>query len=300
MNYNIPNLFIVGAGKAGTSSLYCHLSKHPEIYMSPVKEPNFFGNDLQFRASRRTEQEYLNLFKDTQDYKYRGEASVSYLLSKNAAKEIKRFNSEAKIIIMLRNPIEVMHARYYQNRKCLHEDIEVFEKALEKETIRKKGESIPKEAQVIDWLFYREWVRYTDQVKRYVNTFGWENIFIGIFDHFKKDPQDFFSQLGKFLDINGLEDIQAEVVNKNATVRSNLVNRIARGRVKLFKPIIKFILPSRNLRKKIQQNIIRYNEKVISREPLNTQLNKKLKNELRSEIEKLSLLLNKDLTYWTS
>ena len=130
----IPNFFIVGAAKSGSTALQEMLSKHPNIYMSPVKEPHYFSNDIKkndfttlnkkFRKQRikfdsdgsvvprhqlyiDNEEDYLRLFKDScENHKSLGEASVSYLYSKNAAKNIYQFNSNSKIIIILRNPID--------------------------------------------------------------------------------------------------------------------------------------------------------------------------------------------------
>lgn len=299
MSDSIPNLFIVGAGKAGTYSIYSHLAKHPDIYMSPNKEPNFFGSDLHFQKTRITKDSYLALFENSSSYKYRGEASVSYLLSKTAAKEIKDFSPEAKIIIMLRNPVDVMYARYFQNRKFAVEPASTFEKALEKEELRRKGKDIPKEAAIAEMLFYREWVNYTNQMEQYVKVFGWENTFVGILDDLKEQPFDFLHQLGSFLSVTGLAEISMEATNKNTIVRSHFLNRIVRGQVEYVKPLGRALLPSRNLRANLKKALSNYNLKTASRKPLDPNLTKKLKKELTSEIENLSSFLNRDLTHWT-
>ena len=107
-----PGFFIVGAPKCGTTSFYHYLRQHPQIFMPDNKEPHYFGSDLKKRSDEfiKTEEEYLSLFKDADSSQMAGEASTFYLYSKAAQKEIKGFNPHAKIIIMLRNPIDFLHS----------------------------------------------------------------------------------------------------------------------------------------------------------------------------------------------
>src|SRR3954469_19217742 len=108
-----PNLFIVGAAKAGTTSLWTALGELPEVFMSPLKEPHFFSGVTPRRewASHfptvTTEAEYHQLFKGAGDARYLGDASTSYLWAgSRAAEAIRRHNPEARIIAMLRDPVD--------------------------------------------------------------------------------------------------------------------------------------------------------------------------------------------------
>src|SRR5882672_1680365 len=105
-----PDCFIVGAPRCGTTAMYTYLGQHPEIFMSARKEPHFFGTDLSSPALVRDEQQYLSLFAKAQNEKRAGEASVFYLYSQRAAREIHAFCPSARIIIMLRNPVEMMYS----------------------------------------------------------------------------------------------------------------------------------------------------------------------------------------------
>ena len=95
---NKPNLFIVGAPKCGTTSMFSYLQQHPDIFMSNNKEPHYFGSDLTRIGNlyNFTENEYLKLFLNANNEKIIGEASTHYLYSKTAPKEIKSFNKESK------------------------------------------------------------------------------------------------------------------------------------------------------------------------------------------------------------
>ena len=118
---NKPDFFIVGAPKCGTTALYTYLKQHPEIFMSPQKEPQFFANDvLGDRRHTCTWAEYLSCFAAARGAKRIGEASVAYLGSPCAPKQIKMFNPAAKIIIMLRNPVDMMHSLHNQRLDHQH------------------------------------------------------------------------------------------------------------------------------------------------------------------------------------
>ena len=125
-----PNLFIVGAPKSGTTALYEYLKVHPEIFMSAYKEPHYFGSDLrgprmeQFRGNDR---KYLSLFAAATNEKWVGEASIWYLYSQRAAQEIKAYDPNAAIIIMLRNPLEMGYSMFYQSSYTGNEILPTFE-----------------------------------------------------------------------------------------------------------------------------------------------------------------------------
>src|SRR6056297_944384 len=140
MEKKTPNLFIVGAAKAGTTSLYHYLKSHGDVYFSPVKEPNYFSTDIKtaeftsiykrnvdvvpkdFYNKKpekniqlsfiRDENRYRNLFQWVNGKSVVGECSTSYLYSKEAAENIIKFNPKAKIIIVLRNPAERTFSHY--------------------------------------------------------------------------------------------------------------------------------------------------------------------------------------------
>lgn len=134
-----PDFFIVGAAKCGTTAMYEYLKEHPEIFMpEDAKEPNYFGSDMNYKSSRLTEEQYLSLFSDAKNEKRIGEASVWYLYSKLAASEIKEFCPSARIIIMLRNPVDMLYSLHSELFYGADEDIEDFKTALNAEEVRKK------------------------------------------------------------------------------------------------------------------------------------------------------------------
>jgi hypothetical protein len=111
-----PNLFIVGAPKCGTSSLHAYLDEHPDIFMSWYKEPHFFATalDIPLYAKYRDRQTYLSLFESATTQTWRGESSTWYLYDEEAPHNIRQFASDARVIILLRNPFEMVHGLYHQ------------------------------------------------------------------------------------------------------------------------------------------------------------------------------------------
>ncbi|SRR6056297_999156 len=125
-----PNFFIIGAPKCGTTSLYYYLKDHPDIFMAEPKEPHYFSTDFSDKFRKvLTREDYLNLFKEAKKYKAVGEGSTEYLYSKEAVPNILKFNSEAKFIVMVRNPIELVISLHQELFVEMNENIEDVEKA---------------------------------------------------------------------------------------------------------------------------------------------------------------------------
>lgn len=219
---NLPNFFVVGAAKAGTSSLATILAAHPDVYVSPIKEPHFFCDDIRladFRAEYRKSSSfnvakylqkrplphkhiayiedapsYLDLFREVKGEKALGELSTGYLYSSTAAENLFKFNPNAKIVMILRQPVERAYSHYLMNlREWL--DLEApFIHALERDfAARVKGWGISQ--------LYVELGLYSDQVSRYLRLFPESQIKIFLYEDFKNDPVGFIKELCTFLEI---------------------------------------------------------------------------------------------------
>src|SRR5947207_13310329 len=127
-----PDFFIVGAPKCGTTAMHQFLAQHPEVFLAP-KEVHFFGADLHLENDVQDLSTYLELFADAKNEFRVGEASVWYLYSRHAAKEIKQFSAGSRIIIQLRNPVDMVHSLHSQLLFSGVEDIQDFESALRAE-----------------------------------------------------------------------------------------------------------------------------------------------------------------------
>ena len=221
-----PNLFVVGAPKCGTTSMHNYLGQHPEIFMCSLKETHYFSPDLDCFSGRIKEiSDYLPLFDSAGHAKYIGESSPEYLYSEVAAKQIKEFCSDAKIIIMLRNPPDMLYSLHGDFLLWKDEDIFDFSEALAAQEERKKGRKLPKTCKEIKFLLYFDWVKYSTQVRRYFKMFGKENVHIILFNEFVKDTANIYRQTLEFLGVDPNFPVEIKVKNPskplpNIAVRS--------------------------------------------------------------------------------
>lgn len=292
-----PDFFIVGAPKCGTTAMQDYLSQHPEIFMPEMKEAHFFGSDLDAPVYLRDEKKYLALFAKARDEKRVGEASVYYLYSKRAAGEIKAFAPDASIIVMLRNPVDMIYSLHSQRLYNGNEDIEDFQAALDAEEDRKKGLRLPKDRHLLAGLFYREVGKYTDQLQRYIDVFGRDKIKVIIFDEFKLQTPEVYRETCRFLGVDPEFNPVIRVINGNKGVRSVTYRNLI-FRPSLLRTVARRVIPDVP-RRRLIRTLERVNLKYEPRRPMNPELRERLKAEFKPEVERLSKLLDRDLTYWS-
>ena len=304
-----PNFFIVGAPKCGTTSLHEYLQRHPDVFMPFLKEPHFFGSDLQgsrFRQFRDKPDRYLKLFRDARGEKRLGESSPWYLVSRRAAQEIHAYDPAAKIIIMLRNPIDMMYSMWSQFRYSGNEQIENFEEALAAEADRRAGRRIRRAAHCITGLYYREMVRFFEQVPHYFDRFGRENVLVIIFDDFRADTAGVFDTVLDFLELDRSLKMTFDIHNPNKEVRLEWLQKLivdSGFSLMLLKDHLTYLATTHSLvpfsyRTRAVKGVIAVYTKYERRSPLTAELRTRLASELESEIEALSVLLDRDLSHW--
>lgn len=297
-----PDFFIVGAPKCGTTALYEYLAKHPQVFLPheniEQKEPLYFGSDIVYRLPRTTKDQYLALYAGMKDEKRAGEASVMYLSSRKAAEEIHAFCPDALIIIMLRNPVDMMYSLHSQALYTADEDIEDFEEALNAESDRRMGRRIPRTNKLLNVLFYRDVARYAEQVERYQKTFGKENVYVIIFDDFKKDTAAVYESVLNFLGVDSTHRPDFRIVNPNKRNRSKMLLYILNAPNNIISRIARLILPHM-LRSKLREKLVSINTEYSRRLPMDLNLKRRLTDEFASEIEKLSNVLGRDMSCWT-
>ena len=293
----IPNFFIVGAPKCGTTAMNNYLSEHPEIFIPDIKEVHFFGRDLDItKGALRDEAAYLALFAGAKGEKRLGEASVWYLYSRTAAQEICDFNPDAKIIVMLRNPADMLYSQHSQFLYNGNEDIEDFREALAAEPDRKAGRRIPKSAHLVDGLFYSETVRYAEQIERYFGRFGRDNVHIILYDDFRADLPGTYRNLLRFLGVS--EDFLPAfaVVNPNKRARSALLRNFVQEPPESIKRLSRVFFP-RSVRQRVMKGLDQANVRYEARAPLDPELKGELERRFAPEVEGLERLLGRELPW---
>jgi hypothetical protein len=292
-----PNLFIVGAPRCGTTSIYMYLKEHPDIFMSPVKEIHYFGQDV--AKLLRVPGEYLSRFSGWKDEKCAGEASVFYLYSETAARELKAFNPSARIIIMLRNPVDFLYSYHTRIRTFSVENIKDFETALNAEPDRRQGKRLPKLVRKHgseSLLFYRKIATFSEQVQRYLDAYGSNQVKVILLDDLKADPAKVYRDTLRFLEVDPDFETDFSEKNTNRYPRSILLMRFL-----LYS--LRFAggksLPSRAYRKLIFHPLRRWNMQITKRKPMSPSLRRKLQSEFAPEVQKLGEILGRDLRYWS-
>lgn len=233
------DFFLAGNLKSGTTTFYGLLKQHPEIYVPDYKEPKFFCTDFHRESDEyhgkqvnypiRTLDKYHQLYDNAKKDQILGDCSPHYTYSKEAAKNIYEYNSEAKIIIFLREPVSFLRSLHFDSLHALNETEEDFLKALELEEMRKKGKQIPEKISTPSYLYYSEWVKYKEQIKRHVDLFGNDKVKIVFLKQIIQDQERVYKEILKFLEVKDTEFVPDFDVTKNQskTLRfGGLFNRL--------------------------------------------------------------------------
>ncbi|UCH20408.1 MAG: sulfotransferase domain-containing protein [Deltaproteobacteria bacterium] len=290
----IPNFLIVGAAKSGTTSLYEYLRQHPDIFMPQWKELSFFCGD-QYGPLHKVKkpQYYDRVFAKAQNQSAVGEASTSYLFDEAAPRRIKEGLGTIKILIVLRDPVTMSYSLYNHQVRKEGETIKSFELALAAEAGRHSNPEFKKKCYGwhANYYYYRRGLYYP-QVKRYLDTFGRNNVLILLFEELANDAVAVAQKVYKFLDVDDTLVPMIKVHNPAGGIL-----RIPRfwEDTGLFLKTFQFVI-SKNLVKKIPHLLRNIGRKPPS--PINPTTAQILRERFYDDICRLEKLINKDLSAW--
>lgn len=297
----MPNFIIIGAAKAGTSSIFQYLVQHPQIYGCPIKEPSFFAfagesvnysgpGDYLFNQSVVTTYDaYESLFDGVTNEFAIGEASVVYLNNKKAAVNIKRYVPRAKIIVVLRNPVDRAISSYSHLVRDGFESMGSLSEALAVEELRIQN----------NWQHLWQYQRlgfYCDALRNYFSLFPREQIAVYTYDALTKDPQGLLTEIYAFLGVDqSFHPDTSYRHNVSGIPRSRMLHRLLMQK-SVVKDLLKPFIP-KELRLSMQMKITRRN---IDARGINVSEaeRKYLKDKFRSDILRTQSLINKDLSGW--
>jgi hypothetical protein len=262
------------------------------------KEPLYFGDDLTRRYRRMTEDDYLRLFKSAKPGQRVGEASTWYLYSTSAAREIKEFSPDAQIMVILRNPVDVMYAQHNQLIFNVIEDIPDFKAALDAEPDRRAGRRLPPGPINVENLFYRHSVHFAEQLERYFDVFGRDRVHVMLTDDMKRDGAGVVRGALEFLGVDPSLAAAPPNSNENRRVRSPLLQRLIFA-PKLLLPLAPF-LRRFPLVRSVRTKMLEMNSEAKPRPPMDPALRRQLVEEFTPEIERLGELIGRDLSSWTA
>jgi hypothetical protein len=229
----LPDFFIAGHQKCGTTALYLMLGAHPQIFLPVVKEPRYFASDLRSTRARsqppgqpRTLEQYAALFAAAGPGQIAGEASPQYLRSRAAPGAIAEVLPGAKIVAILREPASFLRSFHLQMVSSGIESERDFAKALALEPARREGRHIPRGCHNPATLMYSEHVRYAEQLRRFHEHFPSEQMLVLIYEEFRADNRATVRHVLRFLgadEDHPLAQIDTRPVKE---VRSGLLHRV--------------------------------------------------------------------------
>ena len=296
-----PDLFIIGAAKSGTSSLYDYLAGHPEIYMSPIKETAYFSPDVPGPRSGGAYgldlEQYLALFEGATNEKRLGEASPHYLYSSVAPRLIRDFQPAARIVAILRNPVDVAYSLHGQRLSNRTERLDSFEAALAADQQPDAGGPARK-AEIDRAGTYRDRARYAAQLERWFETFDRGQCHVMVFEDFTADPATEFRRLLEFLDVDASYLPRSfDVRNPSRRTRSSwrafknsAPVRWARHRLV---PVLIGSTRTAQLAGRIKASQVVRPAK--PRPPLDPDLRRRLEGDFAEDVARLSELLDRDM-----
>ncbi|MDJ0732407.1 MAG: sulfotransferase [Crocosphaera sp.] len=267
----LPDFFIVGASKAGTTAICNILATHPDICFSSVKEPNFFSSfdiALQEIPSNKLS-EYKKLFRCEASDRLMGEGSVGYLNSNKALYWIHKYVPSAKIIIILRNPLERIVSLYEMYDRLGKMKV-TYQEAFSKNSYLVKQSIV------------------YESIINYINTFSRNQVFIMIYDDFRKQPQQELNSLYQFLGIGENFDPVITIKNKGGVPKSKLLNFLK------FRPLIEIV--KQIIPKSVHTQVDNFiKDKFFQKIKLTLKQKKELASIFYSDVQKIGDLLNRDL-----
>lgn len=295
----MPNFLIIGAAKSGTTTLYDWLDRHPQVYMSPVKETNFFAlentNPDVFRET--VHKGYLKNFKTTiTDYREQftgvnnevaiGEASPSYLYYPQAAVRIKHYIPDVKLIAILRNPVERAYSNFVHHLRDNLETTPDFAEALELEQQRIND----------NWWWGFHYLNagfYSVQLKRYWEIFDRSQIKIYLFEDLTNNPEETARDIWQFLQVDDIKLPESDRTNVTGVPKNRFFYNFL-TRKNILKEPLKLLVPP-PIRDRI---VTKLKNKTLQKPQLSPEIRSQLTDTYREEIEQLQTLINRDLSSW--
>lgn len=278
----VPDFFLVGAPRCGTTSMYTYLKQHPEIYLSVLKEPHFFSTDLTPPPQAVVDEAmYRGLFAGAGEEKRLGEGSVWYLESRDAPRAIHAFSPTARILVMLRNPVDMMASLHALYTRTGNEDLTDFEEALGAQDERLQGERIPEASYFPEGLIYTRSATYAEKVRRYFEVFGRERVHVIVFDDFASDPARVYRETMEFLGVDPGFVPELDIARATQIIRAKVLRQL--------------VTTPQLIRDKMRGGGKRH---TVPRKGPSPELRQRLRAACAPDVRALGELIGRDLSAW--
>ena len=295
--WNRPNLYVLGAPKCGTTAFCNYLRQHPDIFVPP-KELHYFGEDLAFRNKPRpTEEQFAQRYATAQGQAYRADCAIRYLFSHSAAREIRSACPDAKLIALLRKPSQMgirLHSEFlYQG----DEDIAEFASAIAAEGDRARGLRIPPSSTSPGRCSI---ARSPGTASRSPVTplFPRDQVHVVLYDDLVADTPAAYVEALRFLGLDESFRAELDVVNPNKVVRSPGFRQLLREPPAPIRNVGRLVVRNQRTRSVIGKRLLDLNTVAAARTPLDPAMALELDQVYADDVERLSLLIYRDLTSW--
>jgi hypothetical protein len=306
----IPDFFVVGQPKSGTTALHEMLRTHPQVFLPERKEPWFFAAELHERTPPRpggtptSLSEYTALFAAAAPEQRVGEISPLYLWSRTAAAGIAGVRPDARIIAILREPASFLRSLHLQLLQTHVESERDLRRAISLEAARRNGKHVPRRSHRPQLLQYADHVHYVEQLRRYHDVFGPEQVLVLVYEDFRADNEGTMRTVLRFLGVDDGYPIEVLQANPTIGLRSqqldDIVHAVSVGRgpiARAANATLKAVTPRdarRKLLRLVQRRVVHGRPAAADDEYMN-----ELRRRFKGEVVAVSEYLDRDLvTAW--
>ena len=301
------DFFVLGFPKCGTTSLYEYLKTHPHIFLPSIKEPHFFCEDIPSFQEIFTLEQYEKMYAGKSEDQIAGDFSIFSLFSKVALQKIITYQPDSKVIVMLRNPVDMFHSFHSQMVYAFYETEKNCELAWDRQEERMNHPETVSFCREPDVLQYKKVCSIGSQLQKLMKSYPSNKLHVVVLDDFKSDTLCEYKKILEFLGINYDGRKHFPIINESKEHRWNWLGRL------LIAPSSKLMQErkvkakiqmgtnytlSRKLAVKIFKTLVHLNNRYRLKPPISPEFRKKLSIEFRSEVELLEQLLQRNFTQW--
>lgn len=298
-----PSFFVVGAPRCGTTALSKALAGNPGISFSKPKETHFLLEDRGGEAIDSIRRTYLESFHPglARDSQAIGDGSVSYLYNPDAIRRALALDDRAKFIASVRSPVEMLRSYHARLLFSLDEDVTDFRQAWNLQDERAAGRQVPKRCRDARLLLYREVARLGAMVEQLFEVAGRERCKIVVFDDFIENPRAVYEELLVFLGVDDDGRTKFKAKRGTAGYKSRWLQQFVMNpppwAFRLIEISDKKLL---SRLKGVRKRIKKFNKAREPQQALSDEMRATIRREFADDVQKLSDLLGRDLTYWVN
>lgn len=293
---SLPNFMCLGAAKSGTTTLYDILRQHPDVYIPSFKEPHFF--DIPENYKNGVNWYEKNYFKNP-NQKIIADFTPSYFFDKESPKRIfESLGGKVKFVVILRNPVDRAYSHYLHSIREEHENLSFIESLISE---KDRLQTFEKEGDYLSYLrnSYSLQGQYGDMLERYLKYFSVENfLFIHFEEEFLEKRDQTIQKILNFLQIKNEVKLNTDLKSNPASkAKSKFLSRLMKKKA-WWRSILKFMIPSVQLRQIIRNRIQRLNIKQFKAEKITLELKSELYNKyFKSSVLHFENLSNKKMNW---